>query len=348
MAKTAMTMRHSKRVKPERRESIETVRSAARRGALEGVTAGATAGTTDRALHAWLRARGPRGGGIELGIGDDCAVVRAGRERWALKVDPTIEGVHFRAGLRDAAAIARKAIGRPVSDCAATGAAPRYALLAVELPRGTSGRFARALLGRLLAAARRHGARVVGGHTGFGAGPLSVTVTLAGPCPRPRSRRGARPGDRLLATGAFGGASLGRHLAPRPRLRESEALARAVPIRAAIDVSDGLALDASRLADAGALALELLEAAIPVSRDARRLSRRTRVPPLSHALSDGEDYECLFVVAARDVAKALAAARRARFPLREIGAFRRGHGLWLRRRDGRLSSIAPTGYLHRA
>lgn len=331
-------MSSSNRLKPERREIIGSDRSARGRGRLERAS--------DRALHAWLKRVAPRGDGIEVGIGDDCAVVRLGGARMALKVDPTIEGVHFDRGLRDAAAVARKAIGRPASDFAAAGAEPRFALLSVDLPRGATAAFARALLAALLRESRRVGARVVGGHTGVGTGGLAVGVTLVGPCPRPRRRSGARAGDRCLATGAFGGSILGRHLRPAPRLREERALARAVPIHAAIDVSDGLALDAFRLADASGLGLELREDSIPISRDAVRLARKSGRAPLSHALGDGEDYELLLAVASRDVARALAVARRSRFPLAEIGTFRRERGLRLLGRDGRVSNLEPTGFTH--
>jgi thiamine-monophosphate kinase len=303
---------------------------------------------SDLDLHRWLSRRAPRGRGIVLGIGDDAAVVRL--SGWvALKTDPTIEGVHFPEGLREAATIARKAIARAASDLAAVGAVPRYALVSLDLPPGTSARFARRLASELLGASRRLGARLVGGHTGVRRGPLEIVVILVGVCSRaPRSRRGARRGDRLLATGSFGGAMLGKHLTFRPRLAESDALGAAVPIHAAIDVSDGLALDASRLAEASGLALELAEVAIPIAPAARRLARRERKNPLSRALADGEDYELLLAVSARSVPRALSAARRARFPLAVIGVFRRGAGLFLRTRQGTLERLRPTGFVHRA
>jgi len=298
--------------------------------------------TSDLDVHALARRLDPR-------IGDDVAAVRTRVRSVALKVDPTVEGVHFARGLRDPRAIARKAMRRPASDLAAAGAEPRFALVALALPPGTTRDFARSLVRALAAAAREMGARLVGGHTGVRPGPLELNVTLVGECERPRRRSGARAGDRLLATGSFGGSILAKHLRFRPRLRESRALADGgIVVRAAIDVSDGLALDAARLASASRLALELDEASIPIAAAARSLARSDRESPLSHALRDGEDYELLLAIAPREVPRALSVARRARFPLTVIGTFCRGRGLRLRRRTGRVETLRAAGFVHRA
>jgi thiamine-monophosphate kinase len=186
-------------------------------------------------------------------------------------------------------------------------------------------------------------------------------VTLVGPAGRrPRGRRGARAGDLLVATGSFGGSILGKHLRFRPRLREARALSRAAPIHAAIDVSDGLLLDAWRLASASGLALDLEADRVPIARAAHRAGRRSGRSAHSHALRDGEDYEILFAIPATAWGRASRAARRARFPLHVVGRFRAGRGVRLRMRgrapmtidlplrNRSLAALAALGHVQRA
>lgn len=284
-----------------------------------------------------------------LGIGEDCAVIELGGRPVAVKVDPTVEGIHFPRGLRDASAIASKALGRCASDLAATGAEPRFVLVSLEIPRGPSRRFVLGLLRALERESRRLGARLVGGHTALGRphARLALHVTMIGPCRgRPRSRSGARPGDVILVTGSFGGSILGRHLRPKARLRESRALLR-LAFSAAIDVSDGLALDLARLAAASGVAIELEPDLIPIAPAARRLARRSGKDPLSHALGDGEDYELVLAATPGRARRALSIAHRRGFPLSFVGKCRRGRGLWIRGRDGNLHRLEPTGYVQR-
>jgi thiamine-monophosphate kinase len=303
---------------------------------------------SDVEIHAFLGRLADRRRGVELGVGHDAAVVRAGGARIALKVDPTIEGVHFERGFRDARAIARKALNRPASDLAAVGAEPRWALISIELPP-VGRRFAGSLLRELDRAARGLGAAVVGGHTGLrGARRLAIHVTLAGECSgRPRGRSGARAGDRILVTGSFGGSILGKHLAFRPRLAESRAL-RAIPIHAAIDVTDGLALDLARVAQASGVGARVDAASIPISLNARKLARGSGLSALDHALGDGEDYELLFAVPSRGVSRAIAAARRHRFRLTEIGRFQTARRFEIRDASGALRILEPSGYVQRS
>ena len=308
---------------------------------------------SDLEIHSWLERvsrRGGRGRGVILGVGDDAAIVEVAGEPWALKVDPTMEGVHFPVGFRDARAIANKAIGRAASDLAAANAEPRFALVSLELPRRVSRRFTFDLLRSLRGACARIGAALVGGHTSIGAreNRLALHVTLVGPCfAAPRSRRGARPGDSILVTGSFGGSSLGKHLRPTPRIEEARALAN-VGIRAAIDISDGLARDLWRLARASGVAIVLDAAAIPIAPAARSIARKSGNNPLFHALEDGEDYELALAVTPGRSGRALAVARRHRFKLSIVGNCLPGRGIYLREAGGKIRPIEPGGYVQRS
>jgi thiamine-monophosphate kinase len=123
------------------------------------------------------------------------------------------------------------------------------------------------------------------------------------------------------------------------------ALRRIVPVHASIDVSDGLALDAWRLAEASGLAAEIALRAIPVAPAARRLARRTGLPAVEHALGDGEDYELLLAIPKSAVNAARLRLRAFAVKGTEIGVLRRGRGLWLREPGGALRKIAPRGYV---
>lgn len=254
-----------------------------------------------------------------LDSGDDAAVVRAPAGDLLLKTDSVVEGTHFaRASGRQ---IGHKAMGKPLSDFAAMGCRPSFALAAVGLPRRTSMSRARGIFLGMEALARRFGVRIVGGDVVATRGPLFVTVSVAGGTegltPVPRS--GARPGDVLMVTGKLGE---GRHLRFVPRIREGIELNRRHRVRAMIDITDGLLRDLGHLCRESGVGAELESAAIP------------RAASLDLALTGGEDFELLF---AADPAR----ARRIRGAT-AIGRFTRRRGI---RMDGR--PLRERGYEHR-
>ena len=153
---------------------------------------------------------------------------------------------------------------------------------------------------------------------------LGAFLTLLGEAAGPHvlTRRGARAGDWIYVTGELGGSILGKHHRFVPRLPEGRWLAGRREVRCLMDVSDGLAKDLLELNPAG-LRPALSAAALPVSRAARTLARRDGRSAIDHALSDGEDFELLFALAARADRAAFETAWRRRFqtPLTCIGQF---------------------------
>jgi thiamine-monophosphate kinase len=239
---------------------------------------------------------------VRVGPGDDCAVIHVptggggSSGDLLLKVDQLVAGRHFRPyPATPIDLIARKAIARPVSDIAAMGGAPLAALAAATLPPGCA--WANELFDRMAHWAGRWGCPLVGGDIGVaGQGaPLVLSVTVVGtphPVRGPVLRSGAKPGDAIHVTGPLGGSldratGLGRHLTFEPRLAEAGALCDALGERlhAMMDLSDGLGLDAARLAEASRVRLEIDAAAIP---------RAPGVEDWRSAAGDGEDYELLF------------------------------------------------------
>ena len=228
-----------------------------------------------------------------VGPGDDAAAVRAARRPLLFTTDSLIEGIHFRRGWETWAGLGRRAFTVNASDVAAMGGVPRYALLALEIPGGTPVAEIDALVAGFAGAARRTGARLIGGNVAGGP-HLAITVALVGEAPgRVITRGGARPGDVLFVTGNLGATGIavrsltaGRHgrLPALPlRVRAGVLLARVA--HAMIDVSDGLSTDLSHILDESNVSARIFPDRIPASDGAG----------VDDVLHGGEDYELLIV-----------------------------------------------------
>jgi thiamine-monophosphate kinase len=313
----------------------------------------------------WLRRRWPeRPSGLRLGIGDDAAVIRVrGDSDLVLTTDLSLEGVHFRRDLHPPRALGHRALARALSDLAAMGARPRFALISLALSQDTRRHWVRAFYDGLGALARRHRVTVIGGDTAVVAGGIMVDVVAVGEVARGRAlgRAGACPGDGIYVSGRLGLSALGlsllrsrarssalspsaeraaiqAHLYPEPRLRLGQHLSRRRLASAAIDVSDGLVQDLARLCRASGCGARIREAALPLGEPARGCD------PLELALDGGEDYELLFTVPRSRVAGMAPAA--AGVPIHAIGEMRRQRGVVLVGGDGREMRLEARGYDH--
>ncbi len=253
---------------------------------------------------------------VLVGPGDDCAVVTSGVRSLLLTTDLLIEGVHFRRNWMSPEEIGFKAMRVNLSDVAAMGGIPRFALVSVGLPRDARGRYASKLFQGLRKAAEEAEAAIVGGDTNA-SDRLIVNVALMGEVgPRILLRSGARAGDRLYVTGALGGAALGlaalkrkkrlglgafiaRHKKPPLRVAVGSILARTPGVTALMDLSDGLAGDLPHLLEASGIGAEVDASAIPVFPGLASAARRLGEDPLRFALGGGEDYELLFTASPR-------------------------------------------------
>ncbi len=298
----------------------------------------------DRLLD-WLSRRA-RPAALVGSFAHDSAVLVAQRGRRVACVDQTIEGVHFEPG-SSGRRVGRKAVGRAVSDLAASAARPTEVLLALAAQRTKSERWMRAVIAGCAERARELGAELVGGDLARTDGSAYVAVTALGELDGdglPPGRDCARPGQVLLLTGPVGGSRLGRHLAIEPRIAEGRWLwERGATVL--MDVSDGLAIDAARIASASRAALAI--DVVPVHRDARRAARASGRSARLHALEDGEDHELLACID-RARWEAIRRAARRRFPaLVEIGRVQAGRGLRVAGEDGMLVPYRSRGgWLH--
>ncbi|MGD0017393.1 MAG: thiamine-phosphate kinase [Verrucomicrobiia bacterium] len=266
-----------------------------------------------------------------VGIGDDCAVLRsADRAKYLLYTcDPVVERVHYlpHTPPRD---VGWKAMARNLSDIAAMGGQPRWAVVSVGLRRRTSVAYVRQLYDGLQSAAKQFGCLIVGGDCTHVRHEQFVAVALLGEVERDRLalRSGAKPGDVVFVTGKLGGSVRGKHLKFTPRIREARWLTGHFKIHAMMDISDGLASDLQRLLESSHVGFDISSEKIPVNGSVRA------------ALSDGEDFELLFTISPRDAGK-LKAKWRFKLPLTEIGRAIRQQAVLL---DGQ--PLATKGYDH--
>ncbi len=285
--------------------------------------------------------------GSAVPFGDDMAALPGAPGQLLWSTDMIMAGVHFRAGDQPWELVGRKALAINLSDCAAMGAVPVAALIAIALQNDLTMADAVAIHRGAEELGGAYECRLVGGDTNSWDRPTVISITIAAALPEERPpvlRSGLRPQDRIFVTGALGGSILGRHLRFTPRVREALEICSRLTPTAMIDISDGLALDLDRLrvASGCGIVLEsrLLETVI--HSDARQLADQDGRPALEHALHDGEDFE-LIVGIPPDVSENLLAG----LPLREIGrATDDIDGVQIRGADGTLTPLAPIGWEH--
>jgi thiamine-monophosphate kinase len=233
-------------------------------------------------------------GRVEIGPGDDCALVRFGQNLQLLKTDCVVEGIHFLPET-PGQAVGWKALCRVISDIGAMGGDPLDAVITVAISPDRELDWLTDLYAGLNEAAARYGVNLVGGETSRSPGPVFVSVALTGKIEKERLvvRSGGKVGDRLYVTGRLGGSLQGKHLSFEPRLAESRWLTQNFKLHAMIDLSDGLGSDLPRLAKASGTGFEIDFSALPKNAGCSE----------EQALTDGEDYELLFAVSEEDGAK---------------------------------------------
>ena len=308
-------------------------------------------------------------------IGDDAAVIRqfAGRET-VITADLLVEDVDFRLDATPPRLLGHKALAVSLSDIAAMGARPRWALLSVGVPRDIWGsRFLDEFYEGFFALADRYGVTLVGGDVSRTPERIVIDSIVVGEAARASAvlRSGARKGDHIFVTGTLGGAAAGlqlildgarlmkrpprrrdaqrveqlllRHLLPQPRVEWGAALGEARLATAMIDISDGLSSDLAHLCRESDVGARVSAARIPV--DPLIAQDQSDDPDtLSLALHGGEDFELLFTVKPRSLARlpALIGGVHATY----IGDVTGERGRIRLVDQGREQTLKPAGFTH--
>jgi len=277
---------------------------------------------TERRLIEIIRGAARRAPAVRVGIGDDCAVLEPAAGSVLLATtDLLIEDVHFRRRWASPTDIGWKALAVNVSDIAAMGGRPRWALIALACPDSVTVVEAEGFYAGMQALATEHDVSIVGGDTAASRGGWVVNVTMLGEAARaPILRSTARPGDTIAVTGSLGRSAAGlalleaspapsgvrdearadvtaAHLRPRPRTREGQWLSETGGVTAMIDLSDGLATDLGHLCEESGIGARVDIGRIPVATSAREVARALGVDAIHWATGGGEDYELLLACA---------------------------------------------------
>ncbi|HXR90371.1 MAG TPA: thiamine-phosphate kinase [Steroidobacteraceae bacterium] len=312
-------------------------------------------------IERYFRHCGVKRNDVRVGIGDDAALLECPPEaELVATVDTLVAGVHFPEG-SPAASIGHRALAVNLSDLAAMGARPAWALLSLTLPAADEnwlGEFASGFC----ALARAHAVGLVGGNTT--AGPLCISVQLLGHVPRGAAllRSGGRAGDAVLVSGTPGDSTAGlaleqgrltaasqtatylreRFLFPTPRVALGERLRKFAS--ACIDVSDGLLGDAGKLAQASGCGVEIELDSVPVS-DAL-VEAVGNATARRFALTGGEDYELCFTVHPDTLARMQQELPPQQWGYRRIGVLAATPGARVLAADASVMDFSHSGFSH--
>jgi thiamine-monophosphate kinase len=294
---------------------------------------------------------------LSVGIGDDACVLRDGKT--VLTTDAYAQGVHFDPAYMNYHDIGSRCACACISDVVAMAAEPVILLVALALPKETVSSDVRKLYQGMEAVCQKMNCEIAGGDI-IAFDRLILSLTALGRADTPRLRSDARPGEFLYLTGYAGLAETGRlllarekekadrstpraqaaikrHLLPLPRIQIIRKLK--LQIGALIDTSDGLATDASHIAEMSRVRVVIYPQQIPIHAATFRLCQRLGINPVNFALTAGEDYELLFT------SKEKLPNRIINIPVSMIGRIEPGRGLY-REENGAIRPIKERGYDH--
>ena len=320
-----------------------------------------------------------------VGIGDDAAAFRSSKDHLTLvTTDVLIEGVHFDFEYFTFQQLGWRALAVNLSDIAAMGGRPGYAVFSLGLPENLQVESIEEFYRGVKELGDKFQTAVIGGDTTQSPDRLFISVTVVGEVEEEKLtlRSGARVGDAVFVTGTLGGAQAGlqilksamnkfpprggikggvsstadlkrgvlidKHLTPQPRINEARFLVENFPIHAMIDISDGLASEINHICQQSGVGVLLRAGDIPIDSATREAAAFFKERPLNYALRGGEDFELLFT-ASEEVANELQKKFREKFGFEcvRIGTIKAPQdGVTLKTLDGKFIPILAKGYDH--
>ena len=251
-------------------------------------------------------------------IGDDTAVVRVGGKTLLFTIDTMVEDDHFSLRWSTPEQAGAKAMESNVSDVAANGGRPRYALISICLKDDTPVEFVDGLYKGIYSVADKYGFEIIGGNFTHGK-QIVIDVAMVGEAKKPVLRSGANAGDLICVTGDLGKSKAGlelfrhfgdgakrfdavkAHLEPKCRLKESMIISKFAS--AMIDVSDGLAPEVGHICESSRVGAVVYKEKIPISTSTRSAAELLKADAYDFALHGGEDYELVFTVSQKNLTK---------------------------------------------
>jgi len=295
-----------------------------------------------------------------IGIGDDAAAWQGDASIQLATVDSFIQDVHYPSGMASWQEIGGKALAVNLSDIAAMGGLPRYALVSLALPPETELDDVTALYTGMLELAKKYGVTIVGGD--ISSAPLVViSITVLGSSPQKKilTRSSAKPGELIAVTGHLGAAAAGLEMLtqklkfdPQATTRFKQAFLKPTPhitegqllleqgVKTAIDISDGLLADLGQIGKASDVGAKIEADRVPVE---PLVKASFGEQALELALTGGEDYELLFTAGAEIMEKVKQAAS---YPVTVIGEITAGRGVTVFDRQGKPLKMSKAGWEH--
>jgi len=301
---------------------------------------------------------------VVVNIGDDAAVIKPSKGKLLIfTTDTLMEKVHFDLRYFTFEQVGWKAMVANLSDIAAMGGLPKFALVTIGLPKSILVENVISIYDGITAIAKRYKCKVVGGDTFFSPKGILVSIALLGEIEKKFlvKRSGAKKDDLICLTGDLGEAQAGlellrksprkkssfirKHLNPLPRIDEARTLVKNLKINSMIDISDGLSSELFHLTEESNLGAIIYEERIPISSKCKKAGDLLKKPPLLWALSSGEEYELLFTINKRELPNLEKVKKRIKVSL--IGEMvKRKEGMVLQEKSGKKRKLRKTGFRH--
>ncbi len=313
-----------------------------------------------------------KGKGVITGIGDDAAVTELLPGMQLLtSTDMLLEDVHFRCKWHDPYRLGRKSLAVSISDIAAMGGIPRWALLSIAIPKEYPLEDLDAFTNGFLSMAAEHGVSLIGGDTCSSKSGLVISVTIMGE-QQPQfvvRRNGAKSGDEIWVTGTLGDAAFGlelleskypgfqsqnveynyltsRLLDPTPQTAAGRMLAESGLVSAMIDISDGILSDFEHIADLSGVGGIIHLDALPFSDSFSTMADNLPLFPFKMLLSGGEDYQLAFTANAGNREKISNLMKKSGIPASPVGIVTSLPGVTVLRPDGTPYILQKHGFNH--
>ena len=306
-----------------------------------------------------------------VGIDDDAAAIKiSDHQILLLSTDALVEGIHFDLSYFSFYQLGWRAMAVNLSDIAAMGGRPKFALVSLGLPPHLSVESVIEFYRGLKTLGDEFQTQIIGGDTTRSPDRVFISVAIVGEVAAEKltRRSGAKIGDAIFVTGNLGGAAAGlkvlksgdirlkekflvvaeKHLSSRPRVHEAQFLVEHFPIHAMIDISDGLASEVNHICRLGGVGAMIFENQIPIAAETGKVAKHFKEHALEYALYGGEDFELLFTAPA-EIKKELPKKFYQKFgmPCSQIGLIRdASEGIKLEHADGSVSPLTRKGYDH--